>query len=127
MRWPTEPRPSRAATLCSCVSSSRSVCDSAATGKSAAWLHAATRVFWQPHALQTPRPGGLSDLRERLRDFAPAGHGDADAGAHYKAAEMSIARKADDPHPEFSLFLVTLFGIAASLLKPRKGGTIVDT
>jgi SAM-dependent methyltransferase/uncharacterized protein YbaR (Trm112 family) len=82
-----------------------------------------------------------SDLRERLRDFAPAGPGDADAGAHYKAAEMSIARKVDDPqffgpgysmpfnpwNPEFSLFLVTLFGIAASLLKPRKGETIVDT
>jgi SAM-dependent methyltransferase len=54
---------------------------------------------------------------------------------------MSITKNVDDPiffgpgysmpfnpwNPEFTLFYVTLFGIASSLLAPRKGETIIDS
>jgi SAM-dependent methyltransferase/uncharacterized protein YbaR (Trm112 family) len=64
-----------------------------------------------------------------------------DEGAHYKAAEMSIASKVNDPqffgpgysvpfnpwNPEFSLFMVTVFGAVVSVMKPRKTDTVVDS
>jgi uncharacterized protein YbaR (Trm112 family)/SAM-dependent methyltransferase len=85
--------------------------------------------------------GGLPpEIRDALRAFVPGAPG-ADAGAHYKSAEMAIAKTVDDPaffgpghtmpfnpwNPEFTLFYVRLFGIVSALLAPRKGDVIVDS
>ena len=81
-----------------------------------------------------------ADLRSALEAFRPA-RAAADDGGHYKTAEMSIAGKIDDPDffgpgysspfnpldPEFSLYLVSLFGMVARLLRLRKGETVVDS
>jgi SAM-dependent methyltransferase/uncharacterized protein YbaR (Trm112 family) len=82
-----------------------------------------------------------ADLREALLAFTPRGGGATDAGAHYKSAEMSIAAKVDDPlffgpgysvpfnmfNPEFSLFMVGVFGTVMSVMRPRRGETILDS
>jgi SAM-dependent methyltransferase/uncharacterized protein YbaR (Trm112 family) len=81
------------------------------------------------------------DLRESLLAFTPRGGAPTDGGAHYKSAEMSIAAKVDDPQffgpgysvpfnmwaPEFSLFMVAVFGTVISVMNPRKGETILDS
>jgi SAM-dependent methyltransferase/uncharacterized protein YbaR (Trm112 family) len=65
----------------------------------------------------------------------------ADGGAHYKAAEMAIASKVNDPeffgpgysvpfnpwNPEFSLFMVAVFGAVISVMKPRQTDTVLDS
>jgi SAM-dependent methyltransferase/uncharacterized protein YbaR (Trm112 family) len=82
-----------------------------------------------------------ADLREALLAFVPRGGPMTDAGAHYKSAEMSITTKVDNPlffgpgysvpfnlwNPEFSLFMVAVFGTVASVMNPRKGETILDS
>lgn len=85
-------------------------------------------------------PALPADLLSALGAFRPAGAA-TDDGAHYKTAEMSIASKIDDPdffgpgysspfnpwNPEFSLYLVSLFGMVARLLRLRKGETVIDS
>jgi SAM-dependent methyltransferase/uncharacterized protein YbaR (Trm112 family) len=82
-----------------------------------------------------------ADLREALLAFTPRGGSAGDTGAHYKSAEMSIATKVADPlffgpgysvpfnmwNPEFSLFMVGVFGTVMSVMAPRKGETILDS
>src|SRR4029079_8025934 len=65
----------------------------------------------------------------------------ADGGAHYKAAEMASGSKVNDPeffgpgysvpfnpwNPEFSLFMVAVFGGVISVMKPRKTDTVLDS
>jgi SAM-dependent methyltransferase/uncharacterized protein YbaR (Trm112 family) len=83
-----------------------------------------------------------ADLRDALSAFTPGAKADgADAGAHYKSAEMSIVSKVTDPqffgpgysvpfnmlNPEFSLFLVAVFGTVVSVMRPRRGDAILDS
>ena len=82
-------------------------------------------------------PPALADAALRFR---PAGAG-SDAGAHYKRAEMSLKEKVDDPNffgpgysspfnpwnPEFTLYLVTLFGVSLRLLELKKGERVLDS
>lgn len=83
-----------------------------------------------------------ADVRAQLAPVAPAPNAaHHDAGAHYKTAEMSIRTKIDDPgffgpgysspfnlwNPEFTLYLVSLFGAAVRQLELRKGETILDS
>jgi SAM-dependent methyltransferase/uncharacterized protein YbaR (Trm112 family) len=72
--------------------------------------------------------------------FRPA-NAIADAGAHYKHAEMSIKQKIDDPaffgpgysspynpwNPEFTLYLISLFGSVLRLLELKKGERVLDS
>lgn len=82
------------------------------------------------------------DLRDALGAFTPGAPADgADSGAHYKSAEMSIASKVTDPqffgpgysvpfnmlNPEFSLFMVAVFGTVVSVMRPRRGDAILDS
>jgi SAM-dependent methyltransferase/uncharacterized protein YbaR (Trm112 family) len=87
-------------------------------------------------------PALPAELRDALVRFAPGARADGhDAGAHYKSAEMSIASKVGDPqffgpgysapfnmwNPEFSLFMVAVFGTVVSVMKPRRGDAILDS
>ena len=81
-----------------------------------------------------------AELRGALAPLSPRAEG-TDGGAHYKAAEMSIAAKVNDPqffgpgysvpfnpwNPEFSLFMVAVFGAVISVMKPRKTDTVLDS
>jgi uncharacterized protein YbaR (Trm112 family)/SAM-dependent methyltransferase len=79
--------------------------------------------------LDTLAPDLPSDVRAMLR--APGGSGTADAGVHYKRAEIGIASKVDDPagffgpgysapfnpgNTEFTLYLISLFANVVKLL-----------
>ncbi len=64
-----------------------------------------------------------------------------DTGAHYKSAEMSIKEKVKDPdffgpgysspfnpwNPEFTLYLVALFGMVQRVLELRKDEAVLDS
>jgi ubiquinone/menaquinone biosynthesis C-methylase UbiE/uncharacterized protein YbaR (Trm112 family) len=79
-------------------------------------------------------------LAQRAFAFRPNGTG-PDSGAHYKRAEMSIKEKIDDPaffgpgysspfnpwNPEFTLYLVSLFGAAVRALELKKGELVFDS
>lgn len=91
-------------------------------------------AFFHKHAAALP-----SDVRGALDAFAPGGAGAHDEGAHYKTAEMSIASKVDDDFfgpgqvspfnlwiPEFTLYLIALFGCVVRILELRKGETVLD-
>lgn len=82
-----------------------------------------------------------ADVLAQLAPVAPAPN-DAhhDAGVNYKTAEMSISTKTDTAffgpgysspfnlwNPEFTLYLVALFGAAVRQLELRKGETILDS
>lgn len=80
-------------------------------------------------------------LRTALEAFAPRRDGADDAGAHHKTAEMTITTKIDDPgffgpgytspfnlwNPEFTLYLIELFGVVMRVLELRKGEVVVDS
>jgi len=80
------------------------------------------------------------EVRGALTPLSPRADA-ADGGAHYKAAEMAIASKVNDPeffgpgysvpfnpwNPEFSLFMVAVFGAVISVMKPRKTDTVLDS
>lgn len=83
-------------------------------------------------------PAPLADVALRFRPSHQAG----DSGAHYKQAEMSIKDKIDNPtdffgpgysspynpwNPEFTLYLISLFGTASRLLELRKGERLLDS
>ena len=82
-------------------------------------------------------PPSLADAAFRFR---PAGAAD-DAGAHHKRAEMTLEQKVDDPsffgpgysspfnpwNPEFTLYLITLFGASLKLLELKKGERVLDS
>lgn len=82
-----------------------------------------------------------ADLRARLEAFVPRGSGAHDTGAHHKTSEMTITSKIEDPgffgpgytspfnlwNPEFSLYLVALFGAVLRVLELRKGETVIDS
>src|SRR5687768_12113726 len=82
-------------------------------------------------------PPSLADAAFRFRPADAA----SDAGAHYKRAEMSLKEKVDDPsffgpgysspfnpwNPEFTLYLVTLFGVSLRLLDLKKGERVLDS
>jgi uncharacterized protein YbaR (Trm112 family)/SAM-dependent methyltransferase len=82
-----------------------------------------------------------ADLRTALEAFAPHEGGSHDAGAHHKTSEMSITSKIDDPgffgpgytspfnlwNPEFTLYLIGLFGAVLRVLDLRKGEVVVDS
>jgi SAM-dependent methyltransferase/uncharacterized protein YbaR (Trm112 family) len=88
-------------------------------------------------AVSAAMPPALADVAFRFR---PDGTG-PDAGAHYKRAEMSLKEKVDDPaffgpgysspfnpwNPEFTLYLVSLFGAALRLLELKKGELVLDS
>ena len=79
-------------------------------------------------------------LAELALQFRPAQQA-ADTGAHYKHAEMSIKEKIDDPaffgpgysspynpwNPEFTLYLISLFGSSLRLLDLKKGELVLDS
>jgi uncharacterized protein YbaR (Trm112 family)/SAM-dependent methyltransferase len=81
------------------------------------------------------------DVRRLLDAFEPQGLGRHDTGAHYKAAEMSITSKIDDPgffgpgytspfnlwNPEFTHYLIALFGGVLRVLDLRRGETLLDS
>jgi SAM-dependent methyltransferase/uncharacterized protein YbaR (Trm112 family) len=81
-----------------------------------------------------------TDVRGALEAFAPNRAGAHDEGAHYKIAEMSIASKIDDKgffgpgqaspfnlwNPEFTLYLIALFGCVVRLLELKQGETALD-
>jgi len=85
-------------------------------------------------------PGLPEDVRTALARFQPRS-GSADEGAHYKAAEMSITKRVDDPqffgpgytspfnlwNPEFTLYLIGLFGAVLPVLGLRKGDVLIDS
>ena len=82
-------------------------------------------------------PPQLADVALKFRPTQPS----ADTGAHYKHAEMSIKEKIDDPdffgpgysspynpwNPEFTLYLISLFGSSLRLLELRKGERVLDS
>ncbi len=82
-----------------------------------------------------------SELRAALEAFAPRDGGAHDTGAHHKTSEMTISSKIDDPgffgpgytspfnlwNPEFTLYLIELFGAVLRLLELRKGEVVVDS
>jgi len=82
-----------------------------------------------------------ADLRTALEAFAPQAGGVHDAGAHHKTSEMSIRSKIDDPeffgpgytspfnlwNPEFTLYLIGLFGAVLRVLDLKKGEVVVDS
>jgi SAM-dependent methyltransferase/uncharacterized protein YbaR (Trm112 family) len=79
-------------------------------------------------------------LAEIVLQFRPA-QSSTDTGAHYKHAEMSIKDKIDDPaffgpgysspynpwNPEFTLYLISLFGSSLRLLDLKKGERLLDS
>jgi SAM-dependent methyltransferase/uncharacterized protein YbaR (Trm112 family) len=79
-------------------------------------------------------------LAEAALRFRPA-QSSSDTGAHYTQAEMSIKEKIDDPaffgpgysspynpwNPEFTLYLISLFGSSLRLLELRKGERVLDS
>jgi ubiquinone/menaquinone biosynthesis C-methylase UbiE/uncharacterized protein YbaR (Trm112 family) len=79
-------------------------------------------------------------LADAVLKFRPSSHG-ADKGARYKRAEMSIQDKIDDPeffgpgysspynpwNPEFTLYLISLFGSVLRLLDLKKGERVLDS
>lgn len=81
------------------------------------------------------------NLREALAAYVPSGDAASDPGAHYKVSEISIKDKIDDPtffgpgysspfnpwNPEFSLYLIKLFGSAVPLLNLKRGETVLDS
>jgi SAM-dependent methyltransferase/uncharacterized protein YbaR (Trm112 family) len=82
------------------------------------------------------------DLAAALRSAAPTqAPADADAGIGYKRAEIGIESKVDDPaffapgytspfnmhNPEFTLYLIKLFGAAVPLLELRAGSIMLDS
>lgn len=80
------------------------------------------------------------DEQRRLRDFRPASAAE-DPGAHYKQAEITIQDKVDEPlffvpgetspfapwDPQFSLYLIKLFGVSAPLLNLQAGQIVIDS
>lgn len=82
-----------------------------------------------------------ADLRAALEAFAPQAGAAHDKGAHHKTSEMSIASKVDDPdffgpgytspfnlwNPEFTLYLIGLFGAVLRVLELRKGEVVFDS
>jgi len=82
-----------------------------------------------------------ADVRSLLDTFVPRDGAAADDGAHHKTSEMSITDKIDDPsffgpgytspfnlwNPEFTLYLISLFGAVLRVLEIRKGETVVDS
>jgi len=82
-------------------------------------------------------PAALADAALAFRPSSPA----SDDGARYKRAEMSIKEKVDDPdffgpgysapfnpwEPEFTLHLVSLFGIVQRVLELKKGEALLDS
>jgi len=90
--------------------------------------------------LEAIAPAIPADLRAALHTSAlPAGADDA--GAHHKISEMTISSKIDDPgffgpgyvspfnpwNPEFTLYLIVLFGAVLKLLAIRKGECVLDS
>jgi SAM-dependent methyltransferase/uncharacterized protein YbaR (Trm112 family) len=84
------------------------------------------------------------ELAKEAFAFRPAPSGAAthtDSGAHHKHAEMSIKEKIDDPaffgpgysspfnpwNPEFTLYLIALYGSVLKLLELKKGETLLDS
>ncbi len=81
------------------------------------------------------------DLRDALARFRPGADGSSDGGAHYKRAEISIKTRIDDPNffgpgfsspfnpwnPEFSLYLIKLFGVAVRTLDLKRGEVLLDS
>ena len=81
------------------------------------------------------------EIRLALERFTPGGDASTDAGAHHKAAEISIQGKVDDPaffgpgfsapfnpwNTEFTLGLVKRFGVMVSALDLRRGEAMIDS
>lgn len=88
-------------------------------------------------AVAAAMPAGLAEAALLYR---PGGAG-ADAGAHYKRAEMTLEEKVDDPaffgpgysspfnpwNPEFTLYLVSLLGASLRLLDLKKNERVLDS
>ncbi len=92
-------------------------------------------------------PPALAEAAFRFRprpappDAGGADAGASDAGAHHKHAEMTLKEKVDDPsffgpgysspfnpwNPEFTLYLVSLFGAVLRLLELKKGERVLDS
>jgi SAM-dependent methyltransferase/uncharacterized protein YbaR (Trm112 family) len=82
-------------------------------------------------------PPQLADVALQFRPSRAS----ADTGAHYKQAEMSIRKKVDDPtffgpgytapynpgRPEFTLYLISLFGVLLRLLALKKSERVLDS
>jgi SAM-dependent methyltransferase/uncharacterized protein YbaR (Trm112 family) len=91
--------------------------------------------------LRSIAPAIPADLHAQLAAFTPSEGAAHDAGTHHKTSEMSIGSKIDDPHffgpgytspynlwnPEFTLYLIALFGAVLPVLEIRKGETVVDS
>ena len=81
------------------------------------------------------------EIRRALERFTPGGNTSTDAGAHHKAAEISIQSKVDDPaffgpgfsspfnpwNTEFTLSQIKRFGVIVSTLDLRRGESLIDS
>lgn len=81
------------------------------------------------------------ELHRMLATFRPSGDAASDPGAHYKKSEISIKSKIDDPvffgpgysspfnpwNTQFTIYLVSLFGMVAPLLNVSRGQYVVDS
>ena len=82
-----------------------------------------------------------ADVRAELEKFVPGASAGDDAGAHHKSSEMSITDKIDDPNffgpgytspfnlwnPEFTFYLIMLYGSVLRVLELRKGEVVIDS
>lgn len=82
-----------------------------------------------------------AELRVALARFQPSGDAASDPGAHYKKAEIGIKNKIDDPqffgpgysspfnpwNSEFTVYLISLFGVVVPMLDAKRGQVIVDS